>query len=50
MGAYENPLQAIDKESGMIIANAIAGVGQTTANAINKYSLSKLIFLLNIIP
>lgn len=41
MGAYENPLQAIDKESGMIIANAIAGVGQTTANAINKYYDSK---------
>lgn len=41
MGAYENPIQAIDRESGMIIANAIAGVGQTTANALNKYYDSK---------
>jgi len=34
MGAYENPTQAIDRESGMIIANAISRIGQQTAQYI----------------
>ena len=34
MGAYENPIQAIDRESGMIIANAISRIGQQTAQYI----------------
>jgi len=37
MGAYENPITVIDNKSGAIIANAIANLGTTTANAINTY-------------
>ena len=37
MGAYENPITVIDNKSGTIIANAIANLGTTTANAINTY-------------
>ena len=37
MGAYENPIQAIDDKSGMIIANAISNVGQQTAQFIHRY-------------
>ena len=36
MGAYENPITVIDRESGQIWANAIAGVGQQTVNIIEK--------------
>ena len=36
MGAYENPTQAIDRESGMIIADAISRIGQQTANYIQQ--------------
>lgn len=36
MGAYENPITVIDRESGQIWANAIAGVGQQTVNVIEK--------------
>ena len=36
MGAYENPITVIDRESGQIWANAIAGVGQQTARSIEK--------------
>ena len=36
MGAYENPITVVDKESGQIWANAIAGVGQQTVNVIEK--------------
>ena len=38
MGAYENPTQAIDRESGMIIANAISRIGQQTANYLQTYA------------
>jgi len=38
MGAYENPTQAIDRESGMIIANAISRIGQQTAQYIQANS------------
>ena len=38
MGAYENPVQAIDTKSGLIIANAIANIGKQTQNAIEKYA------------
>ena len=36
MGAYENPITVVDRESGQIWANAIAGVGQQTVNVIEK--------------
>mgnify|MGYP006138940755 FL=1 len=36
MGAYENPITVIDRESGQIWANAIAGVGQQTVKYIEK--------------
>ena len=36
MGAYENPITVIDRESSQIWANAIAGVGQQTVNVIEK--------------
>ena len=36
MGAYENPITVVDRESGQIWANAIAGVGQQTARAIEQ--------------
>ena len=38
MGAYENPTQAIDRESGMIIANAIGRIGQQTSNYLQTYA------------
>tara|TARA_B100000686_G_scaffold342458_1_gene421670 strand:+ start:1883 stop:4009 length:2127 start_codon:yes stop_codon:yes gene_type:complete len=38
MGAYENPTQAIDRESGMIIANAISRIGQQTSNYLQTYA------------
>ena len=38
MGAYENPTKAIDRESGMIIANAISRIGQQTAQYIQANS------------
>ena len=36
MGAYENPITVVDRESGQIWANAIAGVGQQTVRTIEK--------------
>jgi len=36
MGAYENPITVVNRESGQIWANAIAGVGQQTVNVIEK--------------
>ena len=33
MGAYENPITAIDRESGKIVANVITNLGIQTANA-----------------
>lgn len=36
MGAYENPITVIDRESGQIWANAISSVGQQTVNVIEK--------------
>ena len=38
MGAYENRTQAIDRESGMIIANAISRIGQQTSNYLQTYA------------
>ena len=37
MGAYENPVQAVDTKSGLIIANAIANIGKQTQEAIDKH-------------
>ena len=37
MGAYENPQTVIDTESGKMMGQAIAGVGQSFANAITKF-------------
>jgi hypothetical protein len=36
MGAYENPVTVIDRESGKIWANTISAIGKQTANAIEK--------------
>jgi hypothetical protein len=36
MGAYENPVTVIDRESGKIWANTISAIGKQTVNAIEK--------------
>lgn len=36
MGAYENPITVIDKESGKIWANAIRGIGEQTVKYLEK--------------
>jgi len=36
MGAYENPQQVVDTQSGNVWANAIANIGKQTVGILNR--------------